>query len=93
MSGQNRKCKPLPTGTKVTVMRKNGEVIQGKTAGPPIPHLLPFGQFYVIVKMPDGEEPFWRGTGRKSKERLLWEARRCEIGMYEREQMTLIQSV
>ena len=93
MSGQERKCKPLPAGTDVIIRRMNGEVIQGKTAGPPIPHLLPFGQFYVIVKMPDGEEPFWRGTGRKSKERLLWEARRSEIGMYEREQMTLIQSV
>ena len=93
MSGRNKTSKPLITGTDVTVMRKNGEVIQGKTAGPPIPHLLPFGQFYVIVKIPDGEEPFWRGTGRKSRERLLWEARRCEIGMYEREQMTLIHSI
>lgn len=90
MSGRKKACKPLPTGTKVTVMRRNGEVIQGKTAGPPIPHLLPFGQFYVIVKMPDGEEPFWRGTGRKSRERLLWEARRCEIGMYEREQIQIL---
>lgn len=93
MSGRKKACNPLPTGTKVTVMRKNGEVIQGKTAGPPIEHLKQIGEFYLIVKSPDGEAPFWRGTGRKSRERLLWEARRCEIGMYEREQMTLIHSI
>lgn len=87
MSGRKKACNPLPTGTKVTVMRKNGEVIQGKTAGPPIPHLTQIGEYYLIVKSPDGEEPFYRGSGRKSKERLLWEAQRSEIGMYAREQL------
>lgn len=87
MSGQNKTSKPLITGTDVTVMRKNGEVIHGKTAGPPIPHLTHIGEFYLIVRSPEGEEPFYRGSGRKSKERLLWEAQRSEIGMYAREKL------
>lgn len=89
MSGRNKACNPLPTDAKVTVMRKNGEVIHGKTAGPPIPHLTQIGEFYLIVKSPEGEEPFYRGSGRKSKERLLWEAQRSEIGMYAREQLKM----
>lgn len=87
MRTQEKTCKPLKPGTPCTVMRKNGEVIQGKTAGPPIEHLKQIGEFYLIVKSPDGEAPFWRGTGRKSRERLLWEAQRSEIGMYAREQL------
>lgn len=87
MSGRKKTYNPLPTGTKVTVMRKRGEVIQGKTAGPPIEHLKQIGEFYLIVKSPEGAEPFWRGSGRKSKERLLWEAQRSEIGMYAREKL------
>jgi len=87
MRERRKPCKPLKPGTKVTVMRKNGEVIQGKTAGPPIEHLKQIGEFYLIVKSPEGEEPFWRGSGRKSKERLLWEAQRSEIGMYAREKL------
>lgn len=87
MSGRKKACKPLKTGTSVTVMRRNGEVIQGKTAGPPIPHLLHIGEFYLIAKSPEGEAPFWRGTGRKSNARLQWEAQRSEIGMYAREQL------
>lgn len=45
------------------------------------------GEFYLIVKSPEGAEPYYRGSGRKSKERLLWEAQRSEIGMYAREQL------
>lgn len=88
MNRRGKACKPLKTGTSVTVRRKNGEVIRGKTAGPPIPHLSGIGEFYLIVKSPEGEEPFWRGTGRKSSARLMWEAQRSEIGMYAREQLT-----
>lgn len=87
MKKREKACKPLPTGTAVTVRRINGELVHGKTAGPPIPHLSPIGEFYLIVKSPDGKEPFWRGSGRKSHAQLLWEAQRSEIGMYEREQL------
>lgn len=80
----------LPTGTQVMIRRWNGEEIRCKTAGPHIPHLLPIGEFYLLVKCPDGEPPFWRGSGRKSKERLLWEASRQEIGMRERPDMKII---
>lgn len=79
----------LAPGTPVRVRRINGDFADGKTAGPPIAHLLPFGEFYLIAAEPGGEMPPWRGTGRKSRARQEWEAARAEIGMYERGQILL----
>lgn len=79
-----RKTEPLPVGLAVRARRINGEIIQARIIGPPIEHLRPIGEYYTLGMVPAGPEPSWRGTGRKSRERLRWEAERRTIGMYER---------
>lgn len=84
----SQKITPLPVGLQVTARRKNGELVRGVIAGPPIPHLLPIGEFYMIAKITERPAPFWRGSGRKSNERLRWEAEQGFIGMYAREKLS-----
>lgn len=76
--------KALPPGTRVTVRRISREEVSGKVISGPIEHLKHIGQFYLIGNMPQGPEPWWRGSGRKSKERLAWEQNQGALGMYER---------
>lgn len=78
--------KALPPGTRVTVRRISREVVDGRVIGP-VEHLKHIGEFYLIGGMPAGPEPWWRGSGRKSKERLAWEQNQGALGMYERSEI------
>lgn len=82
--------KPLKPGTPVQVTRINKEIVTAETMGPPIPHLLPFGEFYMVRAYPKTPAPYWAGRGRKSRARLLWEAQFHRIGMYNRRELRLI---
>lgn len=75
---------PLTPGTPVTVRRISRETVSGVVLSGPIPHLRHIGEFYLIGGMPQGPEPWWRGSGRKSRERLEWEHAQGALGMYER---------
>ena len=76
----------LEPGTRVTVRRISREVVTGMVIGP-VEHLKHIGEFYLIGGMPAGPEPWWRGSGRKSKERLAWEQAQAALGMYERSEL------
>ena len=78
---------PLNPGKRVTVRRISKEEVSGKVISGPIEHLKHIGQFYLIGNMPKGPEPWWRGSGRKSRERLAWEQDQGAIGMYERSEI------
>lgn len=74
----------LLVGQRVTVRRISRETVSGVVLSGPIPHLRHTGEFYLIGGMPAGPEPWWRGSGRKSRERLEWEHAQGALGMYER---------
>ena len=76
----------LEPGCPVTVRRISREVVEGRVIGP-VEHLRHIGEFYLIGGMPAGPEPWWRGSGRKSKERLDWEQAQGALGMYERSEI------
>ena len=76
----------LPVGQQVTVRRISREVVSGTVLGR-VEHLRHIGEFYLIGGMPAGPEPWWRGSGRKSKERLEWEQAQGALGMYERSEI------
>lgn len=77
----------LPVNTRVTVRRISRETVSGVVVSGPIPHLRHIGEFYLIGGMPQGPEPWWRGSGRKSRERLEWEHAQGALGMYERSEL------
>lgn len=82
-----KKIGALPIGYGVKVRRCTGEIVQGWIASPPLEHLLPIGEFYIVSghpMPPDGVIPYYRGTGRKSQARREYESTYCELGMYER---------
>ena len=83
--------KPLKPGTRVRVLRRNGETINGWIAGPPIPHLLPIGEFYMVQAHGWEPEPPYRGRGRKSPERIAWEQTQVMVGLYARDRMKILQ--
>ena len=76
----------LPIGTRVMVRRINREEIQGFVTEGPLEYLIKIGEFYIIGYQVWDEEkaPYYCGRGRKSKERLEYEAQMGTIGMYER---------
>ena len=80
------KASTLEPGTRVTVRRISRAVVDGRVIGP-VEHLRHIGEFYLIGSMPQGPEPWWRGSGRKSKERLEWEHAQGALGMYERSEI------
>ena len=80
------KASTLEPGTRVTVRRISREVVTGRVIGP-VEHLRHIGEFYLIGGMPAGPEPWWRGSGRKSRERLEWERAQAALGMYERSEI------
>lgn len=66
-------------------MRINGETVRGVIAKGPIEHLQKIGEFYLVARFAPGcPEPAYRGTGRKSRERIRYETETGAIGMYER---------
>lgn len=77
----------LPAGSRVRVRRISKEAVEAVVVSGPIAHLKHIGEFYLLGSMPQGPEPFWRGSGRKSKERLAWEQAQGALGMYEREEI------
>ena len=81
----------LTPGTAVEVRRINGEIVRGAVERR-IEHLRPVGEFYLIANPAahPGNEPPYKGRGRKSPARLAWEAAHAPIGMYERSEIRTI---
>lgn len=82
----------IPIGTKVKVRRITGEEVEGLVVLGPLEYLLKIGEFCIIGKRVPGNGeniPWYCGRGRRSKARQKYEAQAGEIGMYEREKITI----
>lgn len=82
----------LPAGTKVRVRRITGEEVDGIVIRGPLEYLCKIGEFYIIGRkepIDETEAPYYCGRGKKSRARREYEERMGEIGMYEREKITV----
>lgn len=70
--------------------RINGEIVRGAVEKR-VEHLRPIGEFYLIANPAahPGNEPPYSGRGRKTAERIAWEAAHAPLGMYERAEITV----
>lgn len=82
---------PLEIGRRVRVRRITKEAAEGVIVKGPLEHLRPVGEFYLIGKSADaGAEPWYRGSGHKSRLLITWQEASGAIGMYEREKITVL---
>lgn len=83
---------PLKNGTRVRILRTNGEALRGQVLNGPVPALAHIGEFYVIGSLDPAPEPPLK-RGQKTKARLEWEKQPFPLlGMYSRDRLDVVNT-